>query len=171
MRTINLLVIHCTATRNGEFIPLETIRAWHLARGFKDIGYHYVITPDGALLTGRPEEIPGAHAKGFNAHSLGIALEGGLLGHWKNNEGRYTLAAWRTLKLWIETEQLRFPSAEVKGHRELSPDLDHDGIVEPSEWVKTCPAFDVPTWIKANHVPDFRNVFDQPFMPRLGGIL
>jgi len=169
MRKINLLVIHCTATQNGLFIPVEIVRGWHLQRGFTDIGYHYLIAPDGALLAGRPEELIGAHAKGFNAHSLSISLEGGLGGSWRNNTGRYTLEAWHTLRVWIELNLQRFPGSQVKGHRELSPDLDKNGIVEPEEWVKTCPAFDVPTWLKNKYLPDSQNVFTPPSIPHPGG--
>ena len=31
---------------------------------------------------------------------------------------------------------------DVLGHRDTSPDLDGDGIVEPEEWTKMCPCFD-----------------------------
>jgi N-acetyl-anhydromuramyl-L-alanine amidase AmpD len=42
----------------------------------------------------------------------------------------------------------RYPKAEILGHRDLSPDKDHDGVVEPSEWMKACPSFDVKSEIK-----------------------
>ena len=40
---------------------------------------------------------------------------------------------------------LRFPVCKVCGHRDLSPDLNRNGKIEPHEWTKQCPCFDVAT--------------------------
>lgn len=82
MRKIHEIVIHCTGTREDRPYPVEQLRKDHLARGFRDIGYHYYITRDGTVHQTRPVEQAGAHVYGHNRHSLGICYEGGL-----NREG------------------------------------------------------------------------------------
>lgn len=77
-RSISLIVIHCSATRVTQDFTFEQLEACHLARGFKSIGYHYYITKDGVIYPGRPESEVGAHARHYNAHSIGICYEGGL---------------------------------------------------------------------------------------------
>jgi N-acetylmuramoyl-L-alanine amidase len=77
-RKISLIVIHCSATRVTQDFTFEKLEACHLARGFHGIGYHYYITKDGVIYPGRPESEIGAHARHFNAHSIGICYEGGL---------------------------------------------------------------------------------------------
>lgn len=74
-RKISLIVIHCSATRVTQDFTFEKLEACHLARGFRSIGYHYYITKDGVIYPGRPESEIGAHARHFNAHSIGICYE------------------------------------------------------------------------------------------------
>ena len=77
-RRIDLIVIHCSATPVTQRYTVDDCRRDHRARGFADIGYHYYITRDGVVHAGRPLHIVGAHATGYNAHSIGICYEGGL---------------------------------------------------------------------------------------------
>lgn len=167
MRPIDLLVIHCTASRNGRLKPLEEIRKEHRARGFSDVGYHYVIQADGSLLNGRPEEQIGAHAavKGhaYNKTSIGVCLVGGLLpnGSAKADSGQFRQAQWDTLRVLVRDLITRYPGARVLGHRDLSPDLDGDGQVEPCEWIKLCPTFDVSAWMAAGMVPAPQHIFKE----------
>ena len=83
----------------------------------------------------------GAHAKGFNAHSIGIAYEGGL-----NEEGIPTDTRTTQQKQALTTllSQLlhQYPAAHICGHRDLSPDTNGNGIIEPAEYIKMCPCFD-----------------------------
>ena len=79
MRTITLIIIHCSATPDGKSFSFESCRADHIRhRGFKDIGYHYYVTRDGIVHRGRPEESVGAHCRNHNRHSIGVCYEGGL---------------------------------------------------------------------------------------------
>ena len=78
MRKIDLIIIHCSASRANRNFTVEDLEACHKARGLKSIGYHYYITKDGEIYPCRPEEMNGAHAKHYNAHSIGICYEGGL---------------------------------------------------------------------------------------------
>jgi len=57
-------------------VSVDTIREWHIARGFSDIGYHYVINSWGDRFDGRQQSLIGAHAKGRNHDSIGICLMG-----------------------------------------------------------------------------------------------
>ena len=77
-RSINLIVVHCTATEEGKDYSVAEIRRWHLKRGFSDIGYHYLIGIDGKVHEGRNVNISGAHTAGYNAHSIGVCYVGGL---------------------------------------------------------------------------------------------
>ena len=57
MRTITLIVIHCSATPEGKSLSAEACRQDHiLHRGFRDIGYHFYITRDGEIHRGRALE-------------------------------------------------------------------------------------------------------------------
>ena len=78
MRSIDQIICHCSATREGQHVTVQQIRQWHLQRKFADIGYHYVVYLDGTVHKGRPLEKAGAHCKGHNAHSIGICYVGGL---------------------------------------------------------------------------------------------
>jgi len=158
LRHIDMIVIHCTASPNGRPVSVETVTEWHRLRGFKTIGYHYLIDVDGAVAEGRSELEPGAHALGFNAHSIGVCLVGGVGGPSKQNPGLYTQAQWDSLKIAVQDLMDRFPEARVVGHRDLSPDLDGDGKIEPHEYFKLCPAFDVPAWLAADMAPTDANV-------------
>ena len=158
MRPINLLVIHCTATPNGVPVAVGTIRQWHLARGFRDVGYHWVISLDGELHQTRPESEMGAHVKGFNSHSLGVCMVGGTGGPERLNPGQYSLQQWATLHHLVLDLQARYPGLKVCGHRDLSPDADGDGTIEPTEWVKLCPSFEVREWLASGMLPPSAHV-------------
>lgn len=95
-RNISLIVLHCSATRVNQNFTIEQLEACHKARGFQTVGYHYYITKDGTLYPGRPESQMGAHAKGFNAHSIGICYEGGLDEHGRCK----TTAPWPRRLRW-----------------------------------------------------------------------
>ena len=86
----------------------------------------------------------GAHAKGYNRNSIGICYEGGLNKDGKPKDTRTTeqRAALRQL---VNELLARFPGCKVSGHRDLSPDQNRDGKIEPHEWIKPCPCFDVAT--------------------------
>lgn len=91
----------------------------------------------------RPVERAGAHAKGYNERSIGIAYEGGLDEKGWPADTR-TEQQKRSLRVLVRVLKEDFPTIErVVGHRDLSPDLDGDGVVEPDEWTKACPCFEV----------------------------
>ena len=141
MRTITLIVLHCSATRTTQSYTFERCRADHLRRGWKDIGYHYYITRDGVVHEGRPLEQVGAHCSGHNRHSIGVCYEGGLDAAGNACDTR-TRAQCQSLRTLLKSLTARFPRAIIMGHRDLSPDLNGDGRITPEEWQKQCPCFD-----------------------------
>ena len=77
LNKINKIIIHCSDSDVEAHDNVQTIRVWHLARGFEDIGYHYIImkhTED--IGYGRHIGYVGAHCKGYNYNSIGICLTG-----------------------------------------------------------------------------------------------
>ena len=76
-----MIVVHCSATRADCALTTEDLETIHRRRGFRGIGYHYYIRRDGTVVNTRALELVGAHAKGHNAHSIGICYEGGLDAH------------------------------------------------------------------------------------------
>ena len=132
MRRIDLIVIHCTASRPDQHLTLGLLDKMHKARGWKCCGYHYYITRDGQLHFGRPEEMVGAHAVGYNLHSLGVCYEGGLDEHGKSDDTR-TPAQRATLIALLRSLKVDYPDARILGHRDL-PNVHKD-----------CPCFDAIT--------------------------
>lgn len=141
MDKIRYIIVHCAATPEGKDFTVADIRRWHKERGFKDIGYHYVVYRDGSVHTGRPEAKAGAHCKGYNNCSIGVCYVGGLDKKGNPKDTR-TKEQKEGLERIISELLERYPTAAVKGHRDMSLDLDGDGIVEPDEWIKDCPCFD-----------------------------
>jgi N-acetylmuramoyl-L-alanine amidase len=128
MRKINKIILHCTATPEGRDVSVETIKQWHLDRGWSDIGYHYVIKLDGTVKKGRPEERQGAHVRGHNKHSIGITYVGGVDENMKPKDTR-TCEQKEALKRLILELADCYPEATLHGHNEFSN--------------KACPSFDV----------------------------
>ena len=118
MRRIDLIVIHCTASRPDQHITMEQLDKMHKARGWKCCGYHYYITRDGQLHFGRPEEMVGAHARHYNAHSIGICYEGGIDEKGRAADTR-TPAQKLTLHSLLIALKADYPNAEIVGHCEL----------------------------------------------------
>ena len=132
MRRIDLIVIHCTASRPDQHLSFELLDKMHRAKGWNGCGYHYYITRDGQLHFGRPEEMVGAHAVGYNLHSLGVCYEGGLDEHGKSDDTR-TPAQRAALIALLRSLKVDYPNARILGHRDL-PNVHKD-----------CPCFDAIT--------------------------
>ena len=139
MRKINQIIIHCSASPFGN---VSLIREWHTARGWRDIGYHYVIgnghpktskrfiaKADGLIEPGRPLDHAGAHAKGHNKYSIGICVIG-------EGAGLFTPRQIESLRALTETLRAEYglDRFAVIGHRDVEP-------------AKECPGFNVGAWI------------------------
>lgn len=120
MRSIKKIIIHCSASdMPGQ--DRWVIREWHLARGFKDIGYHYLILKAGEIQKGRPVASVGAHCEGQNHDSIGICLVGLREFNERQFESLYHL---------VREYRLRFPGITVHPHNEFNKN-------------KECPVFDI----------------------------
>ena len=162
---------------------VNIIDDWHKARGFArqpqavkafnsslpHIGYHFVIDLSGEVWSGRGRGEVGAHAANFNARSIGICLVGGV----EPRGAQYTAAQFKSLRevvaMLLADYNLKHTAPKraantanpsgytviggVCGHRDLSPDKNGNGLVEPFEYLKTCPGFDVAAWLKNGMQP------------------
>lgn len=116
MRDIKYHIIHCSDSAFGD---VTEIRKWHKARGFRDIGYHFVIRRDGEVEMGRPINEIGAHCKGFNLESIGTCMVG------KSDFTPAQFAALVEVHLMLES---LFPHIQINAHYEFNSG-------------KTCPNF------------------------------
>lgn len=138
MRKIDTIVIHCAATRPSMDVGAREIDQWHRARGFKCIGYHFVIRRNGKLEKGRPVEQVGAHVAGHNTNSIGICLVGGVSQKdFTKAENNFTAEQWPQLIRLIKDLKSRFDIKSILGHNELDKN-------------KACPSFSVKQWLKDN---------------------
>lgn len=137
-----MIVIHCSATRADRSLTPGDLEILHRRRGFNGTGYHYYIRKDGTVHPTRPVERIGAHVKGFNTGSIGICYEGGLDYRGRPADTR-TPEQRASLRLLVHQLQEKYPGCRVCGHRDLSPDRNGNGEIEPEEWIKACPSFEV----------------------------
>lgn len=140
MKRIDFIAIHCSATpEDGDFDAADIDR-WHRARGWRGIGYHYVITRDGQVQKGREDDRPGAHERKINSRSISICLIGGAppagtrAARQGLGENNFTDEQWLQLTGLVHTLLQEYPDAEVLGHRDV------EGVR------KACPSFDVKPW-------------------------
>ena len=146
------IVVHCAATKPSLDIGASEIREWHLAKGWADIGYHYVIRRDGAIELGRNPAFVGAHVAGYNGSSVGVCLVGGLTetgAPFLNRPDLYEPQQLDSLRYLLEVLHRMYLTAQIVGHRDLSPDQNKDGKIEPWEYLKSCPGFNVGEWFRA----------------------
>ena len=127
-RNIKELIVHCSATPEGKDYSVDTIRQWHLQRGFSDIGYHYVIYRDGSIHIGRDESIIGAHCTGHNTNSIGVCYIGGCASDGKTPKDTRTTEQKQSLVKLLKELKTKYPQASVHGHRDFAN--------------KACPSFD-----------------------------
>lgn len=132
MRPIDCIILHCSATPEGRDVKAEDIKRWHVQeRGWRDIGYHYVIELDGRVRPGRPIEMQGAHCTGHNKTSIGICYVGGLAEDMidaKDTRTEQQKVAMFNLVEWLKRKyQLSYD--QIHCHNEFSQ--------------KSCPSFDI----------------------------
>jgi len=120
MRAIHKIIIHCTATREGDDISVDTIRRWHLNRGWSDVGYHYIIDIKGNINAGRPIELIGAHCKGENKYSIGIAYVGGVEADGVTPKDTRTKAQKDSIIRLVKKLKGCYPDVTIHGHNEFS---------------------------------------------------
>ena len=117
------MFIHCSASDDEGLIGEEMvneIRRWHLARGFSNIGYHFLIDREGKILQGRTLELKPATQKGHNTGTIAIMVHG---------LSSFTFESLKACRLLCEAI-----NEEYKGK------VSFHGHCEVSE--KLCPVFD-----------------------------
>lgn len=128
MRRIDKIIVHCSATPEGRNVTVKDIDSWHKQRGWKGIGYHYVVYLDGSVHKGRDENEVGAHCAGQNTNSIGVCYIGGVMADGKTPKDTRTEAQKKALIELLKALKLKYPKAKIYGHREFAS--------------KACPCFD-----------------------------
>ncbi|MDE7397214.1 MAG: N-acetylmuramoyl-L-alanine amidase [Muribaculum sp.] len=129
MRKISKIILHCTATPEGQDVTVEAIDKYHRSLNFKCIGYHFVVYRDGSVHVGRPIEQVGAHCHGQNEESIGISYIGGVTADGKTPKDTRTPQQKVALRKLVEKLLVQFPGATVHGHYEFAN--------------KACPSFKI----------------------------
>jgi peptidoglycan hydrolase-like protein with peptidoglycan-binding domain len=120
-RRVDRVFIHCSASDNPKHDNVATIRRWHLARGFNDIGYHFFIHKNGKISKGRPIEKTPAAQRGHNTGTIAICLHG-------LQKTKFTKAQFKAIRaLSIDINNAYFKNVSFHGHKEVS--------------AKACPVF------------------------------
>ena len=128
MRLVKEVIIHCSATREGQDVSVDTIRDWHLAKGWNDIGYHFYIDLDGTIHKGRDIDKMGAHCKGRNRNSIGVCYCGGVEADGKTPKDTRTQEQKESLLHVLKTIKAMYPESMIYSHNEFA--------------AKACPSFD-----------------------------
>lgn len=136
------IVLHCTASKEGDNMTVAQIDKIHRRNGWAGIGYHFVIYRDGTIHDGRDINKIGAHTGGYNTGTIGVCYVGGLDRNGKPKDTR-TLAQKNAMYQLVKRLMEIYPIESVKGHRDYSPDKDGDGKISKYEWIKACPCFEV----------------------------
>ena len=129
MREINKIIVHCSATREGENFDVAEIRKWHVeGRGWSDIGYHFYIDLYGNINKGRDISKIGAHCKGHNRNSIGICYCGGVEADGKTPKDTRNTEQKEALLCVLRTLKAMYPNAVIHSHKDFAN--------------KACPSFD-----------------------------
>ena len=130
-RSIDSIILHCSATRPCFYQGEDDIRDWHVKRGWKREGYHYLVTRGADIETGRPVSMIGAHARGYNKTSIGVCIAGGSGASAKDPWQKHFIEGQMfSTYLLVSGLLTAYPAARVAGHNEFA--------------AKGCPGFEVP---------------------------
>lgn len=138
MRSIKRIFVHCTAGNQHQTV--SDLMAEFKRKKWKHPGYHYVVQEDGKITQLIGEQFTSNGVKGYNATSINVAYMGGIDEEGKAVDNRTPEQKDSLLKL-LKLLKKRYPKAEIIGHRDISPDKNGNGIVDPWERIKECPCF------------------------------
>lgn len=130
----DMIVVHCSATKPSMDIGAKEIREWHKAKGWSDIGYHFVIRRNGEVENGRNVRDIGAHVEGHNWNTVGICMVGGV-DYSNRPKSNFTNAQWVSLKKTVRYLYQLFGQLPLRGHHDLFAGKD-------------CPSFNVQDWAR-----------------------
>lgn len=159
---LKYLVIHCTATPEGRDVSAADIRRMHTSpkpqgRGWRQVGYTDLFRLDGTrerlVKNNEDAYVDGWEvtngAAGFNSVSRHIVYAGGVAKDGKTPQDTRTPAQRNAMAEYVQDFHRRHPDVKIIGHRDLSPDRNGNGKVEPNEWTKACPSFEVSEWLES----------------------
>lgn len=138
MRSIKRIFVHCTAGSKRQ--KIADLQAEFKRKGWKHPGYHYVIQADGTITQLLGEQFVSNGVKGYNSTAVNVAYMGGIDAQGNAVDNRTPEQKASLVKLLKELKG-RYPKAEILGHRDISPDTNGNGIVDPWERIKECPCF------------------------------
>ena len=147
MRKIKRIFVHCTAGSQRQSI--DDLKTEFVRKGWKYPGYHYVVDINGGIHQLLAIEQVSNGVQGYNSSAINVAYMGGIDSHDKPIDNR-TPAQKDALTLLLHRLKQQFPDVQILGHRDISPDKNHNGIVDPWERIKECPCFDA--------IPEYRDV-------------
>lgn len=130
MRNIKYIVVHCTAGNQNQTVA-DLREWWKTGMGWKQVGYHKVITKDGIVHTLVGDEVITNGVGGYNSNSLHVSYCGGM-----NGVDNRTDAQKKSLEAVVKAWHKQYPSAIIQGHRDF-PNVK-----------KSCPSFEVSKWLK-----------------------
>lgn len=136
MRAVKYVFVHCTGGWQTQTV--NDLKNEFKAKGWKNPGYHYVITPDGQTVQLLGLNGVSNGVQGYNANAVNVAYIGGIT---KDLKGRVvptdnrTPQQKRALRVLLRELRQRFPSAKIMGHRSIW------GEDTPRKWLKMCPCF------------------------------
>jgi hypothetical protein len=144
---VTMLVLHHTTGTYAGHQTVRQIQAFHMgpSRGWADIGYNFLIAPDGTVFEGRGWDVVGAHAKDRNSVSIGVAFIG---------DGRKSVpdAAKQSILLLAREADRRFGKLERVGHRDVGQTVCPGDVLfgwwkaGPSLAAEPAPAPDLDGW-------------------------
>lgn len=146
-RNIKYFVVHCTAT--SQKATLAGIKNGWKARGWKNPGYHVLVFPDGYAVELLPIDQISNGVAGHNANSIHISYVGGVAPDGKPIDNR-TDAQKHTIREYLKIWRKIYPQAKIQGHRDFSPDTNHNGKIDTWEYIKSCPCF--------NAIPEYADI-------------
>lgn len=140
MRKIERIFVHCTASLQATTTVNSLLKEFK-NKGWKNPGYHYVIFPDGKIVNMLDESKVSNGVQGYNQTAINVAYVGGIDKKGKAVDNRTQAqkdALWRILRTLV----VKYPDAQILGHRDISPDTNHNSKVDKWERIKECPCFD-----------------------------
>ncbi len=153
MKKLEFMVIHCTATREGQEISADLIRQWHTAKppkghGWRKVGYTDMIHLGGELENLTPfdqdDEVDGYEitngVRGINSISRHVVYVGGLDASGRNAKDTRTEQQIATLTTYVKYMVMRHPGIKIAGHNQFA--------------AKDCPSFDVPTFLRSINIAE-----------------
>lgn len=146
VREIKYIIVHCTAGNQNQTVA-DLKDWWKNGMGWKNVGYHKVINKLGIVTTLEPDSKITNGVAGYNSNSVHVSYMGGIDSKGKTIDNR-TPEQKVSLETVVKAWHKLYPNAQIKGHRDFSPDKNRDGIIQAGEWMKACPAFEVSDWLK-----------------------